>query len=302
MCFRPLMRKKMTMDGLMRRGPAALALSLAALLAACGSAPSMAPVEDRAGPAPKPVPVQQTVKPAPGFENAGKPGYYTVKPGDTLMRIGLDNGQSARDIARWNALDNPNRIEVGQVLRIVPPVGEPTVVARPVTGGTVTATPIGPANSAANTAPSSTAKPAAAAPATPPVAAAPASPDDDLGWIWPSNGPILQGFDEAKNNGIDIGGAAGDSVVAVADGKVIWAGMGEGSMRNYGNLIIIQHNKTWISAYANNQNLLVKEEQRVKKGQKIAEMGNTGTDRVKLHFELRRMGRAQDPTKYLPAR
>lgn len=284
------------MHGFLQRAAWSLAIASAALLAACGSSLNKAPVEDRNGPAPKPPAVQQSVKPAPGFENAGKPGYYTVKPGDTLMHIGLENGQSAKDLARWNSLENPNRIEVGQVLRVVPPSGESVAVARPVSGGTVTATPIGPANGASAAA----AKPAA----TPAPAAAPASAagEDDMAWMWPSNGPILQAFDDARNNGIDIGGSAGDSVVAVADGKVIWAGMGEGSMRNYGNLIIIQHNKTWISAYANNQNLLVKEEQRVKKGQKIAEMGSTGTDRVKLHFELRRMGKAQDPTKYLPAR
>lgn len=294
-----LMGKKLNMDGFLRRGALSLAMATAALLAACGSSPNMAPVEDRNGPAPKPVAVQQTVKPAPGFENAGKPGYYTVKPGDTLMRIGLENGQSSKDIARWNTLENPNRIEVGQVLRVAPPAVESVAVARPVASGSVTATPIGPAGGAAASS-TAAAKPAVAASGPAPAAAT--GGDDDLAWIWPSNGPILQAFDEAKNNGIDIGGASGDSVVAVADGKVIWAGMGEGSMRNYGNLIIIQHNKTWISAYANNQNLLVKEEQRVKKGQKIAEMGSTGTDRVKLHFELRRMGKAQDPAKYLPAR
>ena len=286
------------MEGFLRCANGVLALATVALLTACGSSPNRAPVEDRNGPVPaKPVAVQQTVKPAPGFENAGKPGYYTVKPGDTLMHIGLDNGQSAKDLARWNALENPNRIEVGQVLRVIPPQGESVAVARPVTGGSVTGTPIGPASGS-----NATTKPAATTAPAPAPAASSAGGDDDLAWVWPSNGPLLQAFDDAKNNGIDIGGSAGDSIVAVADGKVIWAGMGEGSMRNYGNLIIIQHNKTWISAYANNQNLLVKEEQRVKKGQKIAEMGSTGTDRVKLHFELRRMGKAQDPTKYLPAR
>ena len=272
-------------------------------LSGCSSTSlNRAPVEDR-GNVPKPnavvtdAPSAPAVKPPPGSENAGKAGYYTVKPKDTLIAIGLESGQSHKDIARWNNLENPNKIEIGQVLRVLPPVLESTAVTKPVTSGTVVATAVVPGMPAAPAKGAS----APASGTTAPVVAA-AAGDDDLGWIWPTGGALIAGFDEGKTKGVDIGGASGDAVVAAADGRVIWAAAGEGTMRHYGNLIIVQHNKTYLTAYANNSTLLVKEDQRIKKGQKIAEMGSTGTDRVKLHFELRRMGIAVDPTKYLPAR
>ena len=106
-------------------------------------------------------------------------------------------------------------------------------------------------------------------------------------------------FDEAKNKGVDIAGSAGDPVLASADGKVVYAGAG---LRGYGNLIILKHNNTFLTAYAHNQSLLVKEDQVVKKGQKIAEMGNSDADKIKLHFEVRRQGKPVDPLKYLPAK
>jgi len=110
---------------------------------------------------------------------------------------------------------------------------------------------------------------------------------------------VLAGFDEQKNKGIDIGGRAGEPVLASADGKVVYAGAG---LRGYGNLIILKHNNTFLTAYAHNQTLLVREDQTVRKGQKIAEMGSTDTDRVKLHFEIRRQGKPVDPARYLPPR
>jgi lipoprotein NlpD len=117
--------------------------------------------------------------------------------------------------------------------------------------------------------------------------------------MWPANGVLLAGFDEAKNKGLDIGGKAGDPVMAAADGQVVYAGSG---LRGYGNLIILKHNNTFLTAYAHNQALLVKEDQKVRKGQKIAEMGKSDADRVKLHFEVRRQGKPVDPAKFLPAR
>ena len=120
-----------------------------------------------------------------------------------------------------------------------------------------------------------------------------------MGWIWPAKGAVVAEFDEVKNKGLDIGGTAGEPVVAAADGKVVYAGAG---LRGYGNLVILKHNNTFLSAYAHNQALMVKEDQTVKKGQKIAEMGNSDADRVKLHFEVRRQGKPVDPAKYLPAR
>ena len=110
----------------------------------------------------------------------------------------------------------------------------------------------------------------------------------------------MYGFDESKNRkGVDIGGASGDAVLAAADGKVVYADSG---LRGYGKLIILKHNSLYLTAYAHNQTLLVKEDQMVKKGQKIAEMGSTDADRVKLHFEVRKQGKPVDPAKYLPAR
>ena len=273
------------------------------LLSACGSKPmNRAPVEDRGSVSPRAevaAPVAPVVQP-PGFENAGKAGYYTVKPKDTLIGIGLETGQSHKDIARWNSLENPNRIEVGQVLRVLPPVADGVAVAKPVTSGAATATPIAVGSAKPAAAPAAAAS--SAAPASAPASAAVtavATGEDDIGWIWPTGGAVLAGFDEAKNKGLDIGGKAGEPVVASADGKVVYAGAG---LRGYGNLIILKHNNVYLTAYAHNQALLVKEDQSVKKGQKIAEMGNSDADRVKLHFEVRRQGKPVDPAKYLPAR
>jgi len=274
---------------------------LGLLLAGCASKTGrQAPVEER-GPqsvsvAADPAPSSAPIKPLPGAENAGKPGYYTVKPGDTLIRIGLESGQNWRDLVRWNGLDNPNLIEVGQVLRVVPPsatVAESGAVSRPV--GSPTVTPSNGATSSSTRAAAATAAPAPA-PATP----APAAPtEDDPGFMWPTGGALLAGFDEAKNKGLDLAGKAGDPVVAAADGRVVYAGAG---LRGYGNLIILKHNNTFLTAYAHNQLLLVKEDQAVRKGQKIAEMGNSDSDRVKLHFEIRRQGKPVDPSRYLPNR
>lgn len=273
---------------------------LAAVLLAAGCAsrsPTNAPVEDRGtfGARPASGAVDPgSAKQLPGFENAGKPGYYTVKPGDTMIRIGLENGQNWRDIVRWNNLENPNIIEVGQVLRVVPPTSEnPLVVTRPVSPGSAPASSTAPAQAA------SAAKPASAPAGTSASPAPAATGEEDIAWIWPAQGPMVAGFDEAKNKGLDISGKAGDAVVASADGRVVYAGAG---LRGYGNLVILKHNNTFLTAYAHNQTLLVKEDQNVKKGQKIAEMGNSDADRVKLHFEIRRQGKPVDPAKYLPAK
>jgi lipoprotein NlpD len=297
------------MTGFVRRGVYSCTMLAALALAGCSSTSlNRAPVEDRGSAQSKPQSTSPAPQPAatpmPGAENAGKAGYYTVKPGDSLMRIGLDAGQSYKDIARWNALENPNRIEVGQVLRVQPPVVETAAVTKPVSSSVVAGAPL--ANGAASAPVKAASAPvgAATAPAAPASAPVPAASnvangngDDDLNWIWPANGPTLTVFDETKNKGVDIGGAAGDAVLAATDGRVVYAGA---SLRGYGNMIILKHNNTYLTAYAHNQTLLVKEEQTVKKGQKIAEMGNSDADRVKLHFELRRYGKPVDPLKYLP--
>lgn len=250
------------------------ALMTALVLSGCANKGRLAPFDDRSIGA-----ARSSNRVLPGAENAGKPGYYTVKPGDTLIRIGMDNGQSGRDIARWNKLENPNLIEAGQVLRVVPPVSEAPVVRPPAVAATPSA-------------------PVASAPAAPVAPTAPAAGEDVISFQWPARGNLISGFDESKNKGLDIGGKAGDPVLAAADGRVVYAGAG---LRGYGNLIILKHNNTYLTAYAHNQTLLVKEDQVIKRGQKIAEMGNSDADQVKLHFEIRRQGKPVDPAKYLSA-
>jgi len=145
--------------------------------------------------------------------------------------------------------------------------------------------------------------PAPSAAAAPPVPRAdsgrvPEIDDDSLGWIWPATGKIVAGFSESANlKGIDIAGKSGQPIVASAAGKVVYAGTG---LRGYGKLIIVKHNNTFLSAYAHNKEIEVKEGQQVTKGQKIAEMGDTDADQVMLHFEIRRLGKPVDPTKLLP--
>ena len=298
------------MSGDLRLGRWLFALFVAMVLAGCSSKPLNRPtVEDR-GTGIKPgvtavdakaQPAVPAPKPLPGAENAGKPGYYTVKPKDTLIGIGLETGQSYKDIFRWNALENPNKIEIGQVLRVTPPTaGENFAVAKPVSSSSVVATAVVPGMPAKGASAPVTAAASPAATSSPATSTASnGGGDDDLGWIWPTAGAVLTGFDEVKNKGIDIGGAEGDTVMAAADARVVYAGAG---LRGYGNLVILKHNNTFLTAYAHNKTLLVKEDQAVKKGQKIAEMGNSDADRVKLHFEVRRQGKPVDPTKYLPSR
>ncbi|WP_196888149.1 peptidoglycan DD-metalloendopeptidase family protein [Rubrivivax gelatinosus] len=286
----------------------------AAVLAGCANPSHRAPVEDRSGrpvsATPTPAAPETAPKPPPGQENLGKPGYYAVKPGDTLIRIGLENGQNWRDIARWNNLENPDRIEVGQVVRVVPPGADPNgVVVRPVapTARAESRPASGSASGASAPAPAATAPAAASTASASPASgsssssSAPAARDgdDDVNWTWPAAGSVVAGFDEVRSKGLSIAGKAGDPVYAAADGRVVYAGSG---LRGYGNLIIVKHNATYLSAYAHNQTLLVKEDQAVRRGQKIAEMGASDADRVQLHFEIRRQGKPVDPAKLLPSR
>ena len=277
------------------------------LLSACSSGPvRRAPVENRAESALPPSSqnqVPQVKAPSgPYAANADQAGYYTVKPGDTLLQIGRNTGQNARDIAQWNGISNPNQIEVGQVLRVAPPgmntpsSGSAGVISTPVSSGgsTVSTNPV-PAPSLAPAGASTT--PIVVPPATPVAPAA--KPADSVDFIWPTNGALISGYDEVKSKGLKFAGRAGDPVIAAADGRVVYAGAG---LRGYGNLVILKHNETYLTAYAHNQTLLVKEEQVVRKGQRIADMGNSDADRVMLHFEIRRNGKPVDPAKYLMAR
>jgi lipoprotein NlpD len=351
---------------------AAIAL-LAATLAGCGSSPARAPVSDKTVQEPKKPPA----KPAKAPESDLRPKLYTVKKGDTLYSIALDHGLDYRDLVQWNSLDNPNRIRIGQQLRLNSPQEVPA--AAPVTApGAVEVRPLGAAEAPkveplkpegtrpaeapkqgeaqkspeppkaleppkppepvkaevprpeglktepkavilpysernlallqskavtpAKTEPAAKAEPAAKeepAPQKPAKAEPkPEEPADEEGveWIWPTQGKVISGFSDSSK-GVDIAGKQGQPVLASAGGKVVYSGSG---LRGYGKLIIIKHNKTYLSAYAHNEQVLVKEGQTVTKGQKIAEMGSSDADRVKLHFEIRRFGKPVDPLKYLP--
>jgi len=263
------------------------------LLTACATRFDQAPVVDRTAPLGTAA-AQPAVPLGPP-----PPGYYRVKPGDNLYRIALENGQNYRDIATWNNLANANQIEVDQLLRVVPPganvaASTPGVVTAPIPGGNVQNIPPGAAM------PPVYSSGATGAPVPPqPLAGASdaAAPSSAIALGWPVRGPLLNSFDDGQNKGINIGGAAGDPVTAAADGRVVYAGNG---LRGYGNLIIIKHDATFLTAYAHNRALMVKEGDAVTKGQKIAEMGNSDSGRVMLHFEVRRQGKPVDPLKYLP--
>lgn len=273
-------------ERLARAGQLATASLLLVLLAACASSPMPAPVVDRTSGAG--VAGVVPLEPAP-------PGYYRVKRGDTLYRIALENGQSYRDVAAWNSLVNANQIEVGQLLRVVPPGADVSagtgVTTMPVAPGGVQAQPIDQARPVPAPIPSTAAAGGASAPAASASAA-----DSAIKLAWPVIGQLIGHFDEKGNKGIDIAGKKGDPVQAADDGRVIHVG----PLRGYGNLVIIKHNDTYLTAYGHNDKVLVTEQATVRKGQKIAEMGNSDTDRVKLHFEVRKNGKPVDPMRYLP--
>ncbi len=302
-------------------------LILALLLPIIGGCASHAPapVEDRGG-----APAAEVVT---GVRLAAEShvAYYTVKKGDTLYSIALDHGQDYKDVAAWNNLDNPNRIRIGQLLRVTPSDnGAPVAVAKPVIFGAPVEAKPAPASAAA---PPSTntetlkrepkggklaysdealakanqgsvaEKPAEAKPGIRPAEAPPAEKPvvagDDVEWIWPANGKLIAAFAEGGSKGVDIAGKAGDSVLAAAGGVVSYAGAG---LRGYGNLVVLRHNATYLSVYAHNNKILVKEKQTVTRGQKIAEMGSTDAESPRLHFEIRRQGKPADPQKFLPGR
>ena len=306
------------------------------ILSACGGLPSNAPIDDRTNPVKS---KNQTTKSEEDKAEAepviiDKPGFYTVKKGDTLSRISQKFNQRLPDLVDWNKLSDPNAIQAGQVLRIEPeegvsvapadlnagievkplngnsapvpaqppvhktgPLGNKTVYSEQVNPISQKSEPLSTAastssNAVPNTAPTPT-------PSNAPSSAASNSPmtASPTKFIWPTNGSVIKNF-EANKKGIDISGQAGQSVIAVGDGTVLYAN----NMRGYGNLVIIDHADGIVSAYAHNKSLIVKEGQSVTKGQQIAEMGNTDSDNVKLHFEMRQLGKPVDPASLLPAR
>jgi lipoprotein NlpD len=323
----------------MKRALALCAAAAALALAGCASRPVQAPVIERVPPAAAQPALPPVVRPAPPPAADVRPETYTVKRGDTLFSIALDQGHDYKELAAWNQLDNPNLIRPGQQLRLRPPPGAqeaPVTVSPVISSGRVETRPLG-------AQPSPRAEPAARPPGAadpiksepqarklpyspenvallqrgesrpaagplpapaPELAPAPAAKadadiddEDKVDWGWPVRGKILAGFSEVSNKGLDIAGKLGDPVIASAPGRVVYSGSG---LRGYGKLVIIKHNKTYLSAYAHNKDILVKEGQSVVKGQKIAEIGNTDTDAPKLHFEIRKLGKPVDPARYLP--
>ena len=234
-------------------------------LAGCGNTRYSAPVRDSAT---KPrVSSSRPLPPVP-------PGFYRVEAGDTLFKIAFENGLDFMALAEWNKLADPDHIEAGAVLRLSPLKPAVTTQALPLP-------------------PKVDARPLTAEPTVP-------APQDDAPpehWAWPGRGELLTRFGDGLNKGIDIAGSRGQYVQAAAQGKVAYTGVG---LRGYGKLIIIRHGRTLLSAYAHNARILVKEGQDVARGQIISEMGDTDTDRVKLHFEIREYGKPVDPLNYLP--
>jgi lipoprotein NlpD len=291
-----------------------------------------APIEDKSSTARVAKPaapiVNATPAPPPSSPREASNGTYIVQRGDTLYSIAIAFGHDYRDIARWNNLDDPTKIAVGQTLRVAPPEGDTPAAA---VVGVVTVNPSAPTETRPldvvpqSTAPSALPPPAAPpsaplpsvtppgaglpappAPSTvPPVAAAPApdvmprpaAPSATLVWQWPAKGKVVDGFSEGRNKGIDIGGNEGDAVLAAGDGEVVYSGSG---LRTYGNLVIIKHNDDFISAYGHNKQILVKQGDPVRRGQRIANLGKADDGAAKLHFEIRYKGKPVDPARYLP--
>ncbi|MEK6707797.1 MAG: peptidoglycan DD-metalloendopeptidase family protein [Pseudomonadota bacterium] len=299
------------------------------LVASCSVTQLPVPVVDRA-------PALQ--KPASKLAETAK--LYTVQKGDTLYGIALNQGLAYKDLAEWNNIENPNAIDIGQQLSLSPPaqsaqpslfsLSEPapspaaeTPVPRVVTESrgkfdantdklktepkafklAYSEQTLAQLKGSADTPPVLTARADAAAERVakidiePQPQSAESNPDERIDWIWPTQGKVLEGFTESSK-GVDIAGKTGQAVLASAPGKVVYSGSG---LRGYGNLIIIKHNDTYLSAYAHNSKLLMKEGQTVTRGQKIAEMGNTDASQIKLHFEIRKHGKPVDPLQHLPA-
>jgi lipoprotein NlpD len=282
------------------------------LIAGCTEMGANAPIDDRTELRTK---APQNIK-SPEPQTIDAAGFYTVKKGDNLMKIALQFNQNWRDIVEWNTLSNPNDIKVGQVLRIAAPEGAQLAAVpvdnrlelRPLdaraTANAATAValaktlPLGSKVIYSDQAWADMQR-GEATPARTLEAPRKTTPDP-VGvakFIWPTEGKIISTFDPTRK-GIDIAGQLGQPILSAGDGTVLYAK----NMRGYGNLVILDHNDGLVSAYAHNKNILVKEGQTVTKGQKIAEMGNTDSDAVKLHFEIRQLGKPVDPMGMLPGR
>lgn len=274
-----------------------------------------APVVERAAQSKKAPAKQKSV----ANEGDWRPQTYTVQKGDTLYGIALEHGFDYKEVAESNGIAPPYTIRVGQQLRLAP-AGQPAVVATPLKTVPAVETRQADQDPLLKTQPKAIKQPYSEQADKPAMAkaetvsakpaaneekaisekkeSAPVEDEERIEWNWPATGKVVAGFNEGSSSkGVDIGGKSGQPVLAAAPGKVVYSGSG---LRGYGKLVIIKHNKTYLSAYAHNRQILVKEGQGVTKGQKIAEMGDSDADQVKLHFEIRRLGKPVDPMKYLP--
>ena len=296
------------------------AVLAAAVLAGCSSSGGHAPVRELGAAEKKPVepPVAAAARKTAPREKDWRPQTYVVQKGDTLYSIAFNHGLDYHEIADLNGIQNPGMIRVGQEIRLfpdnaaaaikpapeikpqeVPVMGQPKVAKLSYSEQAVAE--LEKMQEAARKPEPVVMSKVEPKPAPKPVAAtndAGEVDEDIVEWGMPTNGKVVGEFSESANQkGIDVAGKHGQAVVASAAGKVVYSGSG---LRGYGKLVIIKHNKTYLSAYAHNDQILVKEGQSVTKGQKIAEMGNTDADQVKLHFEIRKFCKPVDPTKYLP--
>ena len=248
-------------------------MALLALAACAVRQPS--PSERKAGskPVTPPAAARPTIQPSTD-------GTYTVKKGDTLYSIALEHGADYREVAQWNGLTDPTKIEIGQRLKVRPPEGNATVA--PIKGGgTPEARPLE--------------KPQPGVIAKAPEAV---KTTEAIQFVWPAKGKVIAGFAEPRSKGIDIDGKLGAPVVAAAAGRVTYVGSG---IPGLGKLVVIKHDAGFITVYAHNREILVKEQQSVSQGQKIAEIGATDADRPKLHFQIRKGSAPVDPLRYLPS-
>jgi len=276
-----------------------IGIALGFLLVGCSSAPSGGvKVVDRNKAAPQRQPVTT--------------GQYVVRRSDTLFSIAFRYGWDWKALAARNQIPEPYTIHPGQTIRFDGRSNSTStsVVSAPMPATSTSTSSISPPGATPSGSFKTTVmskpvgvvpvilSPAATTPATTPIQSVGRSP---TGWAWPSNGVLIGKFSSngSLNKGIDIAGDLGQPVLAASDGSVVYAGSG---LRGYGELVIIKHSDTYVSAYGHNRRLLVREGQQVKVGQTIAEMGSTGTDRVKLHFEIRRQGKPVDPLEFLPRR
>ncbi|BCB27569.1 peptidase [Sulfurimicrobium lacus] len=310
---------------------AAFLLVLLMVTSGCSSTSRLAPVTDRM-PAGKKTAGKMAA-------SDWRPKTHTVQKGDTLYALALEYGFDYKELAEWNGIGAPYVIRIGQQLRLasaqsdtvsvtplkpLAPVAESMAAsegsalnpsAQNQSGSLLKTQPkagkVDYSAEAESLPPAIVPKPDAVVPKTHPPgeekpsvveekksAPSAGADDEDMEWAWPAKGKVIATFNEASNlKGMDIAGKIGQPVFASAAGKVVYSGSG---LRGYGKLVIIKHNKTYLSAYAHNSQILVKEGQSVAKGQRIAEMGDSDTDRVKLHFEIRRLGKPVDPVKHLP--